>query len=227
MPNEPDANGSDGSLELSAPHTLTPSRSPLSIDAAAPRLHSDRESSEAAASASEPEESDEDYQLHPHSFLPNVLRNWLWSRPPRRSVADSLIARAQQAKLRCAQSCAQDSSTTPTTNTATNTAAATTVDRRPSLTHGSSLALPSPSLAASPLPSNRLGLFRPGSISQRKSSDPCCCTRPATLRLGQRSLRKVQAGGGVSNPSSFRLDGALLFVDMSGFSTNTRTPRTS
>ena len=131
--------------------------------------------------------------VQPHAFLPNLLRNWLWKPPPPREKAARRRQQQQQQQQRRKDSAAMMH------DAQTNQPG--TANRR----------LSKYSSATS------TGVV----IDDLNSSAATACTlytRPPPLRLGGRSLRKLQAGGSnLSNPSSFALEGALLFVDMSGF----------
>lgn len=153
-----------------------------------PTLLHDEQQTVADEHAAAPDGLDHSDHVQPHAFLPNLLRNWLWKPPPPRP--DKAQRRKQQRRLEIA--CMQDSQSSQP---------ATAVRR---------LAKYSSATSTGTVADNDLNLC----------AVPQCTmyTRPPPLRLGGRSLRKLQAGGSnLSNPSSFALEGALLFVDMSGF----------
>ena len=185
-----------------------------------------------------------DEHLYPHSFLPNLLRNWLWSRPVQRRARRT--AAAEAANLRrtymgrahshehqkgSSSSPAGDAARRelPRARTSIAEAGAAAAAAATAGSHYGCLLAPpvhrmfGAAAAASAAPCSASSSL---SFPSAEGATSLCASsgsvllhqRPPPLRLGHRSLRTIQQEGGhLSNPASFPLEGAILFIDMSGF----------
>lgn len=190
------------------------------------------------------------FDLQPHSFLPNLLRLWLWSRPPqqrhRRRAGTIAATAAERKNRRLLTSTATDDTDAERATGSKQLSRKPSNDRKayssqygstllpPSLhpiTTTTALASPVPIVTLLPTPPPHIAsasprpLISPAFSSAAVTESACASAAavvcaphrpPPPVRLG-RSFRQAQMSGCVSRPSSFLLTGAILFLDIGGY----------